>query len=415
MPEQAKRMQGFPDNFEFPVPKSQAMKQLGNSVAVDAVKACAENLIDYMNLLEKQAERNEMGKSTKNKGEWTELYSFLKLLNDRHLVLADKDLNPTSVQFNVNRVTTLNMQKSYYLTDKDLVCIENKDTSEKQIVETKSFLNNEILDDLSQLIKNSSGSSFEIAEFNLISDKLGIHLVKGGNSNQKSDIVLDITNQSEQYLNQGFGIKSYLGNKPTLLNASGNTNFIYKVVGLPLNVLDEINAIDTKTKLKDCIAAIYEKGGKLIFEKVEQTTMGYNLDLVDSIMPNLIALMLIEFHKNRINTINENLTNIYIQNQNLFSTNLDGLKIKVKKLLVSILLGFFAGSKWNGQYLAKGTIVVKSDGSQVGYHITDLDSLENYLYDHIRFDTPSTTRHRYGSLIAENGELFFKLNLQLRF
>lgn len=53
------------------------------------------------------------------------------------------------------------------------------------------------------------------------------------------------------------------------------------------------------------------------------------------------------------------------------------LRIKVKKLLVAILLGFFAGSKWNGQYLANGTIV-KSDGSQLAYHITDLASLENY-------------------------------------
>ena len=36
--EQGKKMQGFPENFDFPVSKTQAMKQLGNSVAVDAIK-----------------------------------------------------------------------------------------------------------------------------------------------------------------------------------------------------------------------------------------------------------------------------------------------------------------------------------------------------------------------------------------
>ncbi|MBP3195161.1 MAG: HpaII family restriction endonuclease [Cardiobacteriaceae bacterium] len=99
----------------------------------------------------------------------------------------------------------------------------------------------------------------------------------------------------------------------------------------------------------------------------------------------------------------------------MFSTDLMGLKIKIKKLLVSILLGFFAGTKWNGKYLAQGTIVVKQDGEQEAYHITDLSTLENYLYQNIRFDTPSTTRHRYGSLFVEKDELYFKLNLQLRF
>jgi len=38
-------MQGFPKDFVFPVSETQAMKQLGNSVAVDAVKATANNII----------------------------------------------------------------------------------------------------------------------------------------------------------------------------------------------------------------------------------------------------------------------------------------------------------------------------------------------------------------------------------
>jgi len=38
-------MQGFPQHFVFPVSETQAMKQLGNSVAVDAVKAVAHNII----------------------------------------------------------------------------------------------------------------------------------------------------------------------------------------------------------------------------------------------------------------------------------------------------------------------------------------------------------------------------------
>lgn len=415
MPEQAKKMQGFPDDFEFPVPKSQAMKQLGNSVAVDAVRACGERLVDYMNFLSKQNGENEMAKQTKNKGEWTELYAFLKLLNDKKIMLADKDLLPKTDFFTVNKVTTLNIEQNCYLSENDIVEVEDKKSGKKQNVNISDILNKEVLDHLVEEIKHNKGASFDIPEFHTISDTLGVTLIKGGNANQKSDIVLDIEKHNEKYLEQGFGIKSYLGHSPTLLNASGNTNFIYKVTGIPLESLDEINAINTRTKLKDRISAIYAKGGQFLFEKVEQTTMGYNLDLVDSIMPKLIAMMLMEFHTNRTNKLDENLNNVFEKYAKEFNTDLNGLRIKLKRLLVSILLGFFAGSKWDGSYLAKGTIVVKQDGSQVAYHITDLETLENYLYEHIRFDTPSTTRHRYGSLILENGELYFKLNLQLRF
>ncbi len=416
MPEQAKKMQGFPDDFEFPVPKSQAMKQLGNSVAVDAVQECGQRLIDYLTFLDNTDGEDEMGENKRNKGEWTELYSFLKLINDKKLLLADKDLNPKlDDYFSVSKITTLNIEQICYLLESDQIKVENKETGITKIQKVADFLNSEILQNLSDLIKNSKGSSFEIPEFKVLSDKLGITLVKGGNSNQKADIVLDVERKADVFKNEGFGIKSYLGNRPTLLNASGNTNFIYRVEGLSMDLLDKINAIDTRTKLKDRISAIYDNGGKLIFDSVEKTTMGYNLDLVDSCMPKLVAMMLIEFHKNRTNNLDDNLQQIIQKYPDLFSTDLCGLKIKIKKLLVAILFGFFAGSKWNGKYLSNGLIVVKNDGEQIGYHITDLHTLEDYLYENIKFDTPSTTRHRYGSLIAEKGQLYFKLNLQLRF
>ncbi|PAK21267.1 hypothetical protein CJJ23_02880 [Mycoplasmopsis agassizii] len=41
-------MQGFPENFEFPVSKTAAMKQLGNSVAIHAVKAVGKEMIKVL-------------------------------------------------------------------------------------------------------------------------------------------------------------------------------------------------------------------------------------------------------------------------------------------------------------------------------------------------------------------------------
>ena len=49
-PKQAKRMQGFPEDFIFPVSNSAAMKQLGNSVAIPAVQAFAQEIIKVLEI-----------------------------------------------------------------------------------------------------------------------------------------------------------------------------------------------------------------------------------------------------------------------------------------------------------------------------------------------------------------------------
>jgi DNA (cytosine-5)-methyltransferase 1 len=41
---EGKKMNGFPESFEFPVSENQAMKQLGNSVAVNAIRATAKQI-----------------------------------------------------------------------------------------------------------------------------------------------------------------------------------------------------------------------------------------------------------------------------------------------------------------------------------------------------------------------------------
>ena len=45
---EGKMMMGLPDDFQFPVSEVQAMKQLGNGVAIDAVTAVARQLLDYL-------------------------------------------------------------------------------------------------------------------------------------------------------------------------------------------------------------------------------------------------------------------------------------------------------------------------------------------------------------------------------
>ena len=46
-------MMGFPRSFKMPVSENQAMKQLGNSVAVNVVKAIGKEIQSHLNLYSK--------------------------------------------------------------------------------------------------------------------------------------------------------------------------------------------------------------------------------------------------------------------------------------------------------------------------------------------------------------------------
>ena len=304
------------------------------------------------------------------------------------------------------------------IIDKNTIQSKNKRTKETRNIDISKLLTTKVLSDLKDKIKESS-YTFEVPTFEIVQNELGFTVVKGGNSNQKADILLDISNKDFKKENEGFGIKSYLGSKPTMLNASGNTNFIFKVEGFDKIRLDEVNSIDTTYKLKDRLEFIHEFGGQFVYEGAEKETMTYNLKMVDSYMPQIIGYVLLAFYKDRTSSISKIVDKIHLEGKLQKEINYSDktfLETKIKNLLFDILLGFFAGSKWDGNYESNGTIVMKSTGDCLAFHIIDMTSLKDYLYNHIKLDTPSTTRHRFGKLYLEkNGALYFKLNLQLRF
>jgi DNA (cytosine-5)-methyltransferase 1 len=413
--EQGKKMQGFPNEYEFPVSKTQGIKQLGNSVAIDAVQEVAKQMLRHLNTLN-PVETDMI--ETKNKGEWTELLVFVKLLAEQKLYLSDKNLNKKVDSFNLKKVTTRNLDLDFYIIDKSTIKSINNVTKENNQIDISELLSEENLDLIKDSIINGK-RTFTIPEFDIIQKSLGFDVVKGGTSSQKSDIVLDIQNDEVDKTDEGFGIKSYLGSKPTLLNASGNTNFIFRIDDFDETKIDEVNAIDSKAKLKDRILFIEEFGGKFKYVGAEKETMEHNLKISDSLMPNIVGHLLTSFYKKRISSLSDIVNEIHKVgdlNKEIDYGEKHTLEIKIKRLLIDILLGFFAGKKWDGNYLANGTIVMKKSGDCVGFHIVDSASLKDYLFENISLDTPSTTRHRFGKLYKEkDGKLYFKLNLQLRF
>lgn len=114
-------------------------------------------------------------------------------------------------------------------------------------------------------------------------------------SSSKSDIRIIIHDPKiNQKAELGFSIKSQLGGDSTLLNAGKTTNFIYQISGFKGTISDikKMNSIDTRSKIKDRLLEIKKLGGKLKFVSLEKDIFRNNLVLIDSLLPNILAVII---------------------------------------------------------------------------------------------------------------------------
>ena len=83
---------------------------------------------------------------------------------------------------------------------------------------------------------------------------------------------------------------------------------------------------------------------------------------------------------------------------------------------MSVALGMTPQGEWNGLTEAHGGyIIIREDGEVVCYHLYNRDQFQEYLFENTKLDTPSSSRHKFGTVYEENGEQYIKLNLQIRF
>lgn len=212
----------------------------------------------------------------------------------------------------------------------------------------------------------------------------------------------------------GFSIKSYLGNTPTLLNASQSTNFLFRIEGdLPLEAAEKINGIGGNDKIKKRIKAIRDAGCNLCFEKMLSDCYYNNLRMIDSKLPRILAQLILLYFSGRGKTIAELVQIIQKDDPMGYATSTHDLYgYKIKKFLVEVALGMTPTAIWDGVYDATGGyIVVKEDGDIVCYHFYNRNPFEDYLFHNTHLDTPSSSRNKFG--VIEDGGIM--LNAQIRF
>lgn len=355
---------------------------------------------------------------TGNKGEWSEIYTLFKLLGDKILQPGDGNITKIkNVFYPIIKILRSGINGNYeYSIHDDIILIAGNEEILK--IPIQEFKDNSL--SLLNLIKQNKKTTFSIPEIEQFMLSINCISLKA-KSSTKTDITIVVhDHRTNQQPTLGFSIKSQLGNPSTLLNAGKTTNFIFRVNNLNIDKveIDEINSINTKSKIKDRIESISKLGGNFQFIETEQLIFSNNLILIDSLLPEILAEIVFNFYNSNSSKIMDLVSNIEITNPLNFDTSNKHkfYTYKTKRLLTDIALGMMPSKVWSGEYDATGGyLIVKEDGDILCYHIYNKNEFENYLITNTKLETASSTRHDFGTLYNKNGDLFFKLNLQIRF
>ena len=376
-----------------------------------------------------------------NKGEWSEIYVFLRLLDSGRLDVADDELNAVPNEFykilEIIRKETESTNNYIRKDDSVTICVTNDKTAEKETFSYPVSVFAEKADRLLQFIKNAKGRSFQLPSITSFLHELRISSVNDVGHNRDITIMIeDFRTKMAQTL--GFSIKSYLGKNSTLFNAGPGTNFIFRVT-LPDKEEIDCDTFNSETySLPGKIGArlnslIQNYNATVNFSEVQSKCLDQNLKTIAGDMPLILANMLLIKYIYGISDIKKCTERLTENNPLDFDIQTHGniYEYKVKRFLQDCAQGMTPEKPWLGIYDATGgQIIVKDNGDVVCYHIYELNRFRSFLYNNTKFEYASTgedsgnpghqrndsssKKYFYGWLYKKDDQYYIKINLQVR-
>lgn len=366
---------------------------------------------------------NPQNDKSKNKGEWSEPYVFLRLAGSATLTAADAQLRSTNVVYPIlkifgNRTNTANW--TYILTDSlspnypesGTVEIVDESSSETIVIPALEFTRHaDLLLNEIRRERPATQRTFPVPQVWRFLEQVRYKEP----SKKKSDIRVvlhDIASGRQPEL--GFSIKSYLGSKPTLFNASQSTRLKFRIMGqITEDDRTEINAIQgPKTRVRQVLDR-----ADLVFEAPTNAVFERNLRVIDSKLPELLSEMVLQCFMNPPISSITAIVEYLAENDPLAvgASPAAFYEYKVKAMLTDMALGMTATDPWGGIYAATGGfIIVDNSGDVLCFHIYNRNDFQDLLFRTTKIDTPDD-RTDYAIIMREGNDYQINLNFQIRF
>lgn len=377
---------------------------------------------------------------TGNRGEWAEIYIFLKLLVDGKVFAADKNMQKIAERYlNILRIFREEIKNHLleYIPGKQIEVYHKEELACHPLDAGKV---SEMKDRVWKLISETNRGSISDCVVQDFLRKMCITKLKSpaedkGFFGGTKDIVMEVEDYRAGIASiVGFSCKSDFSGQATLFNASkDNTNFLFKIEG---NINDALarrfNSLFDSRGSKKIVATakrmrlLKEHGCSLVFLHAVEPTARRNLSMVcGQEMSVMIAEMLCHYYFD-----GEGATSCcsivdlvrWVAEKNICRVEdvgnvEDVYRYQVSRLLYAMFTGMRLGSVWDGRASVNGGyIVARNDGEVLAYHTCIADEFMDFLVQRLALEQPS--HKRYGSMKIEKGDdglFYIKLPLQIRF
>jgi len=354
-------------------------------------------------------------KTVGNVGEWSELYTLAFLLVHGGAYAADS--NQDSIEDIFYKVLEIYLadkapnEEIVYKIISDEIEVHKLDGSITSI--ERSLIENRLTEFFKDLSGDKDAPTFPLTSGNSLLELLGKTTISASSAHKTSDLELIYEDHSSKLPSPkvGFSIKSQLGGASTLLNASGATNFVFKVT--KPEAKPEIEYPDLpRGAVRANMRLLNEMGFGFEFVSIDSENFTNNLELIDSAMPKYLADVLLNSYISKPTKLSDVVENTFPSDDPKSKQRV----FKVKQLLGAIAMGLRPSGAWDGDVTKfKGLIVVKVDGDVVFYYLYNLTDFQEFLFSSVKFEVASTSRHKFGDIFQIDNTDFIKLNLQIRF
>lgn len=356
-----------------------------------------------------------------NKGEWGELYAFLRILadgemlvgNERNALVAGESIHVVSLHRNDGG------DRRVYTIDR-----ENQSVTVLNLHEEFAFTSipqAEFRDAASQVLSaiNSKSGAFTVPSVETFLLRAKITRLQANGNRSTTDLLVRLQDRrTSREFDAGFSIKTTVGGSPTILNASKSTVFYFEVAGRALSQEDAWG-YNAQPFSRHSLGKLVAGGHALEFRYIRSETFQGNLEMVDSLMPQIVADGLLSYYLQGMSGVSgaATVTARIPRYSGYQKRSADYLAHKWREFLAAASLGMTAAKKWNGRADADGGyIVVDPSGDVLAHYTARRDDFLDYLFDNAYFDTPSSARHDFGRLVYDgDGRWLIGLGLQIRF
>ena len=333
-------------------------------------------------------------------GEWSEVYALARLLTGEvkgATLRGSVKISSAQVQHSISEAPI------EYRVSKDTISVI-KDSSTAQKIERKQV--SEIATLLLADIREKSTRTFMSKSGDALVTALGF---KGASAVFRDDVKVRFDG-AKSIAWSGLSVKSFLGARPTLLNASPATNFVYKLSGSP-RALKQVSNLRLLT-MRPLFKFFTENSIVLNFVSMDSETFRQSLISFSPKLVELVATLLSQAAFQRRKPLKE----VWIGAKGSGPDGAYDVAPELLNFLGAVGLGLQPATLWESRRLGfGGFLIVNANGGVELLNEAGMEALGARLFQELRFEWGSRKRHKFGIPYQEGGEVYLKLNLQLRY